>query len=1485
MDPQAQVVLPVVTYSYLNGDAGLLASATYGMRSTAKANASGVEQETYSYVGGFEVNRVDTASPAATELRLKQVSDLLGVVSEESAGVAGVTAIQWSRSSQSQTTCCPANTCCTAGSAVSYALVHYPGSSLPGPSVETVQTVESEFAVGARTSSWSTDAGTVVWQWDDVGGANASRARQDESGAWEVATYATPADAGAVPTRELRQVVRGASAADGTGALESTNYSYAYGGVGRSPRAFEPLVKTEDHPSVVNAGQNAITTYNYDTSTNQLRSVIKQGWSGAFDSSGAWSTVARFVGTFYFTDSDPLGRATRIHGPCFVTDVSATDCVSGAAWPITDYVYFPANATAPNDSNRLNTVSRYSSMASGNKQVTTYSAYDAFGNPKVVWFGPTDGQTFVYQENHVIQRTDMGGGGPTWHYLYDLGQLHAIQSPSGLYEVFCHRSGTSVTPCPMSGPPTKELMSKMLATSSDGTGFSEAVVYQYGSDGSVTGESYLDATGTIRRRVSKRNDPFGHAISSQDGESGPKQLTRFDGVGNLRALRMPFTDGQEPTSCDLDSSGAVIDPRCAALSYDRASRLTQLDEAGLQGGARTARTTLGYDLQGNVNTVQTGCPVGSTCTTPTAQYQWDDFGNVISAEVPGFDATGTRSSPIRYEYDALGNLVKKQTAAMRGSLTNKYLAWEFDGLGRQVAERSVAVGTGAYNLTLYTKQWDVRMSLPAGCPTPTGGSTMGRLASESDPVWNTWYGYGSEGRLLSELRVRPGQTCNTAGDSWVTTNYTYNADGHVLSEQHPHGRTVFYSYGSGALASRVVAVNVGVFGGPAGGKQFIKDVAWEPYGGLRSYTVQNPDNTVYGRKVEYFPSTDVTSPVTCASGVSLGSGPSSRLRAIYVTTVAPTPYYATYKRFYGWSGDNVASIDTCVLPRVPVPAYCENENDPEMMVCFPADPGTISQHEDFRYDARGQLVAATMPNANGAYVTRGYTYDLRGNRTRLGMMPDGGGYVETYLADAGVVDLLAARQRTEPGSTVNYSYSYTADGQLARKLYPPNASGFRAAIAFDFGESADGGTPTGLESVYRAVAVQSAPSSTVYYNYAYDSARRRTQKSTPAGGNFEFFWGNGHDLVHERAPLNSSGVCVWWDYELDECGYWDNTPRGTMTDYVWLGGKPVFAISGNYNYATRAYESENGQGGHFIVTDHLMRPVLTLNASMLISGIGEYEPFGSANTWEGDSATAVEGVEMATKTPASDFAALSVQYSRYQMGATAWFPPFRFAGQYWDEETGFHENWNRYYDPKGRYLSPEPMLQSPEFVRSSALGGTAVATYVYTANNPLSKIDPSGLFVKKGECALWDRAIEYARRMAGCDRQNQCNPQNECQQKIAECTGKNAGGAGCDICSILVDGQGPPIYFLDGPLTGPDGTPNPSGTGATWLTEYQSAGSTRWAADKVEVLNRMCAATGLMTNLATILLHEASHVCSEQAGVHIGDTGSCSAYAIQEACR
>lgn len=62
----------------------------------------------------------------------------------------------------------------------------------------------------------------------------------------------------------------------------------------------------------------------------------------------------------------------------------------------------------------------------------------------------------------------------------------------------------------------------------------------------------------------------------------------------------------------------------------------------------------------------------------------------------------------------------------------------------------------------------------------------------------------------------------------------------------------------------------------------------------------------------------------------------------------------------------------------------------------------------------------------------------------------------------------------------------------------------------------------------------------------------------------------------------------------------------------------------------------------------------------------------------------------------------------------------RFPGQYYDAESGLHQNWHRSYDPAlGRYISSDPI---------GFAGG--LNTFGYVGQSPLINTDPNGLLVQ-----------------------------------------------------------------------------------------------------------------------------------------------------------
>jgi RHS repeat-associated protein len=135
---------------------------------------------------------------------------------------------------------------------------------------------------------------------------------------------------------------------------------------------------------------------------------------------------------------------------------------------------------------------------------------------------------------------------------------------------------------------------------------------------------------------------------------------------------------------------------------------------------------------------------------------------------------------------------------------------------------------------------------------------------------------------------------------------------------------------------------------------------------------------------------------------------------------------------------------------------------------------------------------------------------------------------------------------------------------------------------------------------------------------------------------------------------------------------YNETSGALIREYVWNGWEPVAVIEGGVISFVRA--------------DHIGRPVFATNASGVKIWTATYTPFG--------------GVHTSTGAP----------------------PSARFPGQWFQSESGLHQNWMRDYDPTtGRYLQADPL---------GLIDGASV--YGYAGQSPMMLIDPTGEFIPLG---------------------------------------------------------------------------------------------------------------------------------------------------------
>jgi RHS repeat-associated protein len=997
-----------------------------------------------------------------------------------------------------------------------------------------------------------------------------------------------PSNAGFYLPVEYPFILAGASNSSGAGALSMQSRQYEYGGVGRAVQGYEQLVSSRTQPS--RFGGTVTTYYNWDTLNNRVNSVVRVGMSSVDPS---FETEKVSIGTIYKYDT--LGRVTEVDGPCFVTGTTPLACNTPATAPITQYAYYSAGVGY--NSNRLMTktvcTTSACSVANNTALATAYSSYDARGHATLTT-DPNGVETkLTYQGDHLIRKEIISASNDdVTQYTYDGDQLLITQQPSSMFDVTCHRIGTSDTGCATGGNPSKYLQWKARCstpTCSAGSVISR-VVYQY-RHGFASSETYYDASGQVRRVVRHDRDPLNRPTFDAVGDSNDStdatysSRAMFDADGNQIAVGFPYN--APPSFCNSGTSST-----CALMSYDRLDRLVALSEPLLKGGG-SSQVTVGSDSLGNVSAI--------TFNGQTVTYSYDDFGNLLSVAAPWLSGG---SSPIFYSYDAQGHILAKRTPSM---VLGESLQYDYDMAGRPLDLKRYL---GGYT-TLWALSYDT--STPSGPNCPPAGKqsfTLGRVQLRTDSFGQTWYTYNFRGQVLSEVRVRTGgnscapvQTaigCQLAtNDATPNTVYSYAITGQLQAIQYPHGRSVSFLYGSDGDVERVSSLSVGLnVAGTCNGYTLLSKVTWEPYGGLRGYEIDAPTPISSAKaSVEYLLGDNSTvSPNPVCPPASRPSGTSSdhsgRVRALWVSTGAYSPYSPTgtgniFGLAYTWQGDQLVSQATCLL-QTSGAALVEN---------------FFSGTQVSGYNTRLQLEHASRPpsgktNTGGAWGQRDYTYDSRGNR--LLETTDCWNWAETYTNDQlmsrAVTGNVCSATCVGTPTFLTTNYTYDADGRVLTLTSPSDSVG--PPLSFSFNSTVDGQAAVG--SVYKAITVNDN-SSPLTFEYWYDANGQRRLKVYPDGEEDEYFYGLNSELLedHENCP---------------SCG------TNTLDEYVWLGGRPVILLRGNVN-STGALNSDfSGTcadfghcGVYFPVTDYLGKPVLLLDSSLLVAGAADYDLFGHVN--------------------------------------------------------------------------------------------------------------------------------------------------------------------------------------------------------------------------------------------------------------------------------
>ena len=717
----------------------------------------------------------------------------------------------------------------------------------------------------------------------------------------------------------------------------------------------------------------------------------------------------------------------------------------------------------------------------------------------------------------------------------------------------------------------------------------------------------------------------------------------------------------------------------------------------------------------------------------------------VNGETKGFIYDGKgRITAIMNDADGSSTTIIYNIAGLPDSASNEdgvTRSYDYDGMyGRLITITDVE---GNYIAYAYDTQGNrIEMSKHD----PSGARSSRRRWSYEHPV--------IPGKLWKEIN---------ADDTF--TEYGYDSEGDIASVKDPNGNTTYYAYDSlNRLSSVTEPGNVAT------------TYTYDTHGNLTAVTDANGNLTTY-QYDDIARLVSTTSPDTGAvtyvynEAGNLGRNTDAKGIAVQYT-------YDTLNR----------------LTAVRFP-------DPNQDITYTYDEGTYgkgrrtgmidpSGNTAFTYDARGRLVEKTSTILGHSYIV-GTTYSS-GNRVMKVSYPTG--RILDYTRDS--------MARMEGLSTTYHASTVTL---ISNMTYNP----FGLPKGMNTGS---GGEVNNVSGECDCVEVAN-PGEQMERIYTYDNNRNLIDIHAP-----NIPWYNQtftYDALNRLTGAQGRYGVISYTYD-DVGNRLTRTVNGETEDYSYIGGtnkldqitgaNPVsFTNDANgnttaigskllvYNQNNRLIRVEEGgsmlaEYGYNGLGQRVTKTVggvttifhYDLNGKVIAESLAdgtvsaEYLHMGKIRIAKVDVSTGniyyYLNDRLGTPQLMTDDAGTVVWEASHKPFGEASVNPrssvvnnFRFPGQYYDQETGLHYNYFRYYDPgTGRYVRPDPLnLSTLQLLRqislnrlsersSKALGfeelqhlfrshllylytlrnPQVLDFYVYCLNHPLNRMDPLGLWME-----------------------------------------------------------------------------------------------------------------------------------------------------------
>ena len=362
--------------------------------------------------------------------------------------------------------------------------------------------------------------------------------------------------------------------------------------------------------------------------------------------------------------------------------------------------------------------------------------------------------------------------------------------------------------------------------------------------------------------------------------------------------------------------------------------------------------------------------------------------------------------------------------------------------------------------------------------------------------------------------------------------------------------------------------------------------------------------------------------------------------------------------------------------------------------------GTAKQ--EYTYNNLGE-VTSMVRTIGGAAKTYDYTYDNNGN---ILQEKENNVVQNTYTYDE-LNQLLTATDKNGTKTT----YEYDANNNVSSKTIDHSAADTyiltNAEISTEFTNITEhkqtmsyqnGNQLTDVYETVTGVSNGAGQTKTVRTRYAYTNGGKLNTIVEIDGGEQlyrTFNYNERNQMINHYYDFTLKAT-----YSYDAEGYRSSkTVDGVTTKYYW----------------DRGYTSNESDGTNFTAKNTIGI------GGMIARKTGSQTPVYLMKDVHGDTTALLQ----------NDSQVGTYEYDEYGIlnGSTgAADNPYRYCGEYFDEETGFIYLRNRYYDPKiGRFTSEDPAKSGSNW-------------YVYCENNPVKFVDPWGLWAI---ALVWNVQAQY----------------------------------------------------------------------------------------------------------------------------------------------